>query len=297
MSGLGTIITAMITPFEERGALNVREAQRLAKWLVDRGNDGLVVAGSTGEGMTLDAEERSELIGAVKEAVAGRAAVIANVGTSDTRSTIAAAKQAQSAGADAILVVIPPYSKPPQSGMLSHFGAVADAVPLPLVVYNIPGRTAANMLPETLLELARRHKNVVGVKESSGDMNQIATVVRDRGEGFRVWAGDDYLFLPALAVGADGVVGVASHLCSPEYAQMLAAYRSGDVTRAAEIHLSLLGLMNALFATSNPIPVKWAMNQLGFNAGACRSPLDAIPDAVASRLQPLIAPYRNATTV
>ena len=297
MTGLGTIVTAMITPFDERGELNVSEAQRLARWLVERGNDGLVVAGSTGEGMTLDTQERAELIRAVKEAVVDRAAVIANVGTSDTRSTIAAAKQAQIAGADAILVVVPPYSKPPQSGMLAHFGAIADSMPLPMVVYNIPGRSAANMLPETLLELARRHKNVAGVKESSGDMNQIATVVRDRGEGFTVWAGDDYLFLPSLAVGADGVVGVASHLCSPEYRRMLDAYRSGDVKLAAEIHRSLLGLMNALFATSNPIPVKWAMNQVGFNVGACRSPLDAIPDAIAARLQPLIAPYRNATTV
>ena len=297
MTSLGTIVTAMITPFDERGELNVSEAQRLARWLVERGNDGLVVAGSTGEGMTLDAQERTELIRAVREAVAGRAAVIANVGTSDTRSSIAAAKQAQSAGADAILVVVPPYSKPPQSGMLAHFGAVADSMPLPLVVYNIPGRSASNMLPETLLDLARRHKNVAGVKESSGDMNQIATVVRDRSEGFTVWAGDDYLFLPALAVGADGVVGVASHLCSPEYRRMLDAYRSGDVNKAAEIHRSLLGLMNALFATSNPIPVKWAMNQVGFNAGACRLPLDAIPEAVAVRLQPLIAPYRNATAV
>ncbi|HEV7178648.1 MAG TPA: dihydrodipicolinate synthase family protein, partial [Candidatus Baltobacteraceae bacterium] len=175
MAGLGTIVTAMITPFDERGALDAPEAQRLATWLADRGNDGLVIAGSTGEGMTLDAGERAELIAAVKDAVSGRAAVIANVGTSDTRSTIAAAREAQAAGADALLVVVPPYNKPPQSGMLAHFGAVADAVALPLIVYNIPGRTAANMLPETLLELARRHRNVAGVKESSGDLNQIAT--------------------------------------------------------------------------------------------------------------------------
>ncbi|MEO9262845.1 MAG: 4-hydroxy-tetrahydrodipicolinate synthase [Candidatus Baltobacteraceae bacterium] len=294
MNGLGTIVTAMITPFDDRGEVNLPEAKRIARWLVDRGNDGLVVAGSTGEGMTLDSQERANLFSAVKEAVDGRAAVIANVGTSDTRSSVRAAHEAQAAGADALLVVIPPYSKPPQRGMSAHFGAVADAVPLPLVVYNIPGRTGANMLPETLLALASRHRNVAGVKESSGDMDQIATIVRDRSDGFVVWSGDDYLFLPALAVGADGVVGVASHLCSREYRTMYDAYRRGDVKTAASLHRSLLALMNALFTVSNPIPVKWAMNQLGFAAGNCRVPLCELPEDAAERLRPLIAPYRES---
>ncbi|MDP9111668.1 MAG: 4-hydroxy-tetrahydrodipicolinate synthase [Candidatus Eremiobacteraeota bacterium] len=291
MKTLGTIVTAMITPFDSRGDIDLGEAQRLARWLVQRGNDGLVVAGSTGEGMTLDTTERNTLIAAVKEAVGTSATVIANVGTSDTRSSVAAAQAAHASGADAILVVVPPYSKPPQSGMLSHFGAVADAVDLPLVVYNIPGRTAANMLPETLLELARRHRNVAGVKESSGDMNQIAAVVRDRSAGFTVWCGDDYLFLPSLAVGADGVVGVASHLCSRDYRAMFDAYKGGDVRGAAAIHLRLLALMNALFTVSNPIPVKWAMNEMGFRAGACRAPLDGMPDDAAERLRPLLAAH------
>ncbi len=291
MNGLGTIITAMITPFDANGNVDVAEAKRLARWLVDRGNDGLVIAGSTGEGVTLDAGERNELFRAIKDAVGSDAAVIANAGTSDTRSTVRAAKEAHSAGADGLLVVVPPYNKPTQTGMIAHFGAVADATPLPLVVYNIPGRTAANMLPETLLELARRHPNVKGVKESSGDMKQIATVVRDRADGFKVWAGDDHLFLPCLSVGADGVVGVATHLCSREYREMMDAYRNGEVAKAASIHLSLLALIDALFATTNPIGIKWAMNQLGFNAGACRLPLDDISNAVAERLRPLLAPY------
>ncbi len=291
MNGLGTIITAMITPFDANGNLDVAEAKRLARWLVDRGNDGLVVAGSTGEGMMLDARERNELFRGVKHAVGSDAAVIANVGTSDVRSTVQAAKEAQAAGADGLLVVVPPYIKPTQTGMLGYFGAVADATPLPVVVYNIPGRSVANMLPETLLELARRHRNVAGVKESSGDLKQIATVVRDRADGFKVWCGDDHLFLPCLSVGADGVVGVASHLCSREYRDMLAAYESGDVATAASIHRSLLELIDALFATTNPIGIKWAMNQLGFNAGSCRLPLDQIPAAVADRLRPLLAPY------
>jgi 4-hydroxy-tetrahydrodipicolinate synthase len=291
MSTLGSILTAMITPFDEGGALDTREAARLAKWLVERGNDGLVVAGSTGEGMTLDAQERSALFAAVKEAVGGRASVIANVGTSDTRSTVRAAQEAQAAGADALLVVVPPYNKPTPGGMLRHFGAVAEATPLPVVVYNIPGRTAMNMTPQTLLELNRRHPNVIGVKESSGNVDQMARIVRDRPDGFMVWCGDDYLFLPSLAVGTDGVVGVASHVCSREYRALFDAFRSGDWARAALIHRSLLDLFEALFAVSNPIPVKWVMQQMGFAVGTCRSPLDEIPDALAERLQGLIAGY------
>jgi 4-hydroxy-tetrahydrodipicolinate synthase len=291
MNGLGTIVTAMITPFDQDGNLNVPEARRLAGWLADRGNDGLVIAGSTGEGMTLDSGERNELFSAVKDAVGPRAAVIANVGTSDTRSSVRAAKEAHAAGADGLLVVVPPYNKPTQSGMLAHFGAVAQATPLPIMIYNIPGRTAANMLPDTLLEIARRHANIAGVKESSGDLKQIATICRDRADGFRVWAGDDHLFLPCLSVGADGVVGVASHLCSPEYREMLRAYEAGDHAAATAIHLSLLELIDALFSTTSPIGIKWAMNQLGFSAGSCRLPLDEIPPAVAERLRPLLAPY------
>jgi len=290
MSRLGTIYTAMITPFDERGNLDAKEAGRIARWLVERGNDGLVVAGTTGEGATLDPAERRALFTEVKTAIGG-ATMIANVGTNDVRSTIRAGKEAQEACADALLVVVPPYVKPTQGGMLEFFGAVADSTPLPVVVYNIPGRTAANMLPETLLELARRHKNVVGVKESSGDLKQIATIVRDRPNGFIVWSGDDHLFLPSLAIGADGVVGVATHLCSREYREMVDAFRSGDVGRAAAIHNQQLELVDALFAVTSPIAIKWAMGELGFKVGRCRPPLDTLPTALAQRLRPLVASY------
>lgn len=288
----GTILTAMITPFDERGEVDAREAARLASWLVDRGNDGLVVAGSTGEGQTLDPKERSTLVAAVKEAVAGRAAVVANAGSNDTRDSVRAVREAEAAGADAILAVVPYYNKPTQKGMLAHFGAIAQATTLPVIVYNIPSRTGANMLPDTLLELAREHSNVAGVKESSGDLLQIGSILAGRSGGFLVYSGDDPLFLPCLAMGADGVVGVASHLCSPEYRAILDAYRRGDVTEAARIHLSLLPLIRALFATTNPIPVKWAMRQIGFKTGECRLPLDTIPQAVAETLSPLLEPYR-----
>lgn len=290
---LGNIVTAMITPFDESGAVDTREAARIAAWLVDRGNDGLVVAGSTGEGQTLSHDERGALIAAVKQAVAGRAAVIANAGSNDTRDSVASVHEAQQAGADAILAVVPYYNKPTQRGMIAHFSAIAQATPLPVVIYNIPGRTGSNMLPETLLELARINENVAGVKESSGDLMQIGTILAERDRGFTVYSGDDHLFLPCLAMGADGVVGVASHLCSPQYRMMLEAYRSGDVAECARIHRSLLPLIRALFATTNPIPVKWAMRELGFKTGECRLPLDTMPDALADRLRPMLEPYRE----
>ncbi|MGH7736289.1 MAG: 4-hydroxy-tetrahydrodipicolinate synthase [Candidatus Tyrphobacter sp.] len=288
---LGTILTAMITPFATDGSVDLHEAGRLATWLVERGNDGIVVAGSTGEGQTLDAGERNALVAAVKRAVGKRAVVVANAGTNDTKDSARAAAQAKEAGADAILAVVPYYNKPPQSGMIAHFSAIADATDLPVVVYNIPSRTGANIRAETLLELARRTHNVAGVKESSGDLKQIATIIRDRTDGFVVWSGDDHLFLPTLALGGDGVVGVASHLCSPQYRRMFDAFRSGNVDEAARINASLLGLIDALFATTNPIGVKWAMNQAGFKTGGCRLPLDELPSALAERMRPLLTPY------
>jgi 4-hydroxy-tetrahydrodipicolinate synthase len=290
---LGTIATAMITPFDERGAVDTAEAARLARWLVERGNDALVVAGSTGEGQTLNDAERYELVNAVKAAVGDRAAVIANAGMSATRESIESARRAQDAGADALLIVVPYYIKPTQTGMLRHFGAIADAVPLPQIVYNIPSRTVANMLPETLLQLAREHGNVVGIKESSGDLKQIATMLRERARGFRVWAGDDHLFLPCLALGADGLIGVASHLCSREFRQMYEAFTEGRVAEAAAINASLLPLLDVLYRVTNPIPVKWAMNQLGFRAGVCRSPLDELPVSLESVLRPVVADFAD----
>jgi len=286
-------VTAMVTPFDASGALDITAARALARRLVDLGNDGILVAGSTGEGMTLDARERSALVEAVKDEIGDRAAVWANVGTNDTRGSVAAVREAQAAGADVALAVVPYYNKPPQSGMLAHFGAIAEATHLPVVVYNIPGRTAANMLPETLLALAARYENIAGVKESSGDLKQIGLILRDRPAHFRVYAGDDHLFLPSLAMGADGVVGVASHLCAPQYRRMVDAYRAGRVDEAARIHADLLPLIDALFAVTNPIGIKFAMRELGFAVGECRLPLDAMPQQAAARLRPLLEPYRQ----
>ena len=291
---LGVILTAMVTPFSESGDVDLAEAGRLARWLVDRDNDGLIVAGSTGEGQTLDDNERNALFSAVKEAVGNSAVVIANAGTNSTRESVRAVQAAEKAGADAILAVVPYYNKPTQGGMIAHFCAIADATSLPIVIYNIPGRTAVNMLPSTLLDLAQRKGNIAGVKESSGDLKQIGTILRDRNEGFIVWSGDDHLFLPCLALGADGVVGVASHLCSREYRAMVDAFTRGNVEEAARVHESLLALIDTLFQTTNPIAVKWAMGRMGFRVGPCRLPLDEMPDSLAQQLQPMLAAHEPA---
>jgi 4-hydroxy-tetrahydrodipicolinate synthase len=290
---LGPLLTAMLTPFAPDGALDVREAARLARFLVDEGNDGLVVSGTTGESPALADDEKLALFSAVKNAVGDRAAVVAGTCGNNTHHSVELTKRAAALGVDAILVVVPYYNKPTQDGMLRHFGAIAEATTLPVIVYNIPSRTGANMLPATLLELARRHGNVAGVKESSGDFTQFAQILAERPAGFGFWSGDDHLFLPSLAIGGDGLISVAAHLCAREYRALLAAYRGGDPTRAAELHRALAPLVAALFATTNPIPVKWAMNELGFALGECRSPLGAMPDAVAERLRPLLEPYRE----
>ena len=296
---LGPLLTAMLTPFDADGRLDLTEAARVARFLVDEGNTGLVVSGTTGESPALDDEEKLALFAACKDAVGDRAAIVAGTGGNNTHHSVELTERASALGVDAILAVVPYYNKPTQDGMLVHFGAIASATSLPVVVYNIPGRTGANMLPATLLELARRHDNIAGVKESSGDLAQFSAILRERPDGFGFWVGDDHLFLPSLAVGGDGLISVAAHLCAREYRELHAAFVAGNVARAAELHLELSPLVAALFATTSPIPVKWAMAELGFAVGPCRSPLGAMPGDLAARLRPLLAPYRaraRATT-
>jgi len=290
---LGPLMTAMVTPFAKSGEVDLREAARLARWLVEQGNHGLIVAGTTGESPALSDDEKVALFRATKAAVGDRAAIVAGTGGNNTEHSIELTERAEKEGVDAALAVVPYYNKPPQDGMLRHFGAIAEATKLPVIIYNIPGRTGANMLPATLLELASRHPNVAGVKESSGDLAQMTAILRDRPAGFGVWSGDDYLTLPLLAIGGDGVISVAAHLCARELREMIDAFAAGDSARAARIHRDLALLTATLFATTSPIPVKWAMNRLGFACGDCRSPMGAMPDELATKLEPMLAPYRE----
>ncbi len=290
---LGRLMTAMVTPFDERDRIDLREAARLARWLCDEGNGGLVVGATTGEAPALGDDEKIALFRAIKEAVGERAAVVAGTGTNNTEHSIHLTQRAEKEGVDAVLAVVPYYNKPPQDGMLRHFGALAESTKLPIVVYNIPGRTGINMLPATLIELARKHTNVVGVKESSGDLAQMTAIVRDRPAGFGLWSGDDHLTLPVLAIGGEGVISVAAHLCAREMREMIDAYVSGNVSRAARLHQEIAALTATLFMTTSPIPVKWAMNRLGFACGPCRSPLGAMPEPLAKTLEPMLAQYRD----
>jgi 4-hydroxy-tetrahydrodipicolinate synthase len=289
----GALMTAMLTPFDAADHVDLTEAARLARYLVAEGNQGLIVSGTTGESPALEDDEKIRLFEAVKAAVGERAAVVAGTGGNNTRHSVELTERAEATGVDGILAVVPYYNKPTQDGMLAHFGAIARATSLPVIVYNIPGRTGANMLPATLLELAARHSNIAGVKESSGDFAQFAAILRERPAGFGFWCGDDHLFLPSLALGGDGLISVAAHLCAREFREMLDAFGRGDVRRAAEIHLALTPLAAALFATTSPIPIKWALNEVGFSLGPCRSPLGAMPDELAARLSPLLAPFRG----
>jgi 4-hydroxy-tetrahydrodipicolinate synthase len=290
---LGALMTAMVTPFDGDGAVDLREAGRLASWLVEQGNQGLIVAGTTGESPVLSDDEKLALFRAVKDAVGDRAAVVAGTGGNDTKHSVELTERANETGVDGILAVVPYYNKPPQDGMLRHFGAIAKATHLPVIVYNIPGRTGANMLPATLLELADRHANIAGVKESSGDFAQFSAILRDRPAGFAFWSGDDHLYLPSLALGGDGLISVAAHLCAREYRAMRDAFDAGRVAEAAEIHRSLSALSATLFATTSPIPVKWAMNEIGFSCGECRSPMGSMPPALAATLGRMLEPYRE----
>jgi 4-hydroxy-tetrahydrodipicolinate synthase len=293
MKALGRLFTAMITPFDDKGAVNVDEAVRVAEFLVDRGNDGLIVSGTTGESPALESEEKLQLFQAIKSKLGKRGTVVAGTTGNNTHHAVELTKEAEKTGVDGILAVVPYYSKPPQDGLLKHFGAIADATSLPIVLYNIPGRTNVNMLPATVHELARRHQNIVAIKESSGNVEQFTALVRDRvREDFTVYSGDDYFYLPALALGAYGCVSVAGHLCSRELRAMADAFDGGDIETAGRLHRDLQALFTALFAHPSPIPVKWAMNEYGFKAGICRPPMGEMPDDLKGVLRPLIAPYR-----
>jgi 4-hydroxy-tetrahydrodipicolinate synthase len=289
MKRLGRMLTAMVTAFDARGAVDLDESVRVAEYLIARGNDGVVVSGTTGESPALEDEEKLALFAAIKKKFGTRASVIAGTTGSNTRQSIALTKRAEACGVDAILATVPSYNKPTQDGLLRHFGAIAEATPLPIVLYNVPSRTAMNMLPATVHELARRHANIVGIKESTGDVHQFTVLIHDNPrEDFTIWCGDDYFFLPALALGAFGLVSVAAHLCGPQLRALADAFARGENAEAARIHGVLQPLFRALFATSSPIPVKWAMNQRGFAVGECRSPLGAMPEELARELESLM---------
>ncbi len=268
----GSVITAMVTPFRDDYSLDLEGAQELARWLLDNGSDALVVTGSTGEAATLSHQEKVALYRAVVEAVEGRGRVIAGTGTYDTAETVELTREAEEAGVDAALVVTPYYNRPPQRGLIAHFTKVADSTGLPLLLYNIPSRTATLIEADTLLRLAEV-ENIVGVKDATADFQTASRIIAESPPDFVVYSGDDWATFPFVCLGAEGVVSVASHLVGDRMAEMIRLARTGDVSGALKIHQSLLTLYRTLFVTSNPIPVKAALEIAGRPAGPPRLPL------------------------
>jgi 4-hydroxy-tetrahydrodipicolinate synthase len=291
MASIGRLITAMVTPFDVNGEVDYTQARRLAKALVDSGSDGLVVTGTTGENPSLFHEENYRLWAEVKEAVGDTAAVIAGSGTNATQESIHLSKEAERAGADALLLVVPYYNKPTQEGLYRHFKAIAEATPLPNILYNVPSRTITNMTAETTLRLGNDVPNVVGVKEASGDFAQMSEVVAGAPAGFRVWSGNDSDTFGLLAIGGYGVISVASHLAGVQIRRMIDMAVAGDHEGAAAEHLRLMPLFKGLFVVANPIPVKYCLNKAGFDVGGLRLPLVPAEGQTALFLDELMAGY------
>ena len=288
----GRVITAMVTPFDAEGALDLATAERLADHLVRHGSDGLVVCGTTGESPTLSWEEQLAMLQAVRSAVAGRAAVLAGTGSNCTQEAVAATRAAAAHGAHGALVVVPYYNKPPQEGLEAHFRAVAAAAPeLPLMLYNIPGRTGCSLAPETTARLLDR-PNVLSYKASSGTTEEVSQLRALCGDRLAIYSGDDALTLPMLAVGAVGVVSVASHLVGDTIQALIRAYLAGDSSEALRRHEQLLPLIRALFCTTNPIPLKAALEIAGWPVGAPRLPLLPADTTVRERLSSILAALR-----
>jgi 4-hydroxy-tetrahydrodipicolinate synthase len=282
----------MVTPFSGDGAVDLDLAARLADHLVAQGSEGLVLCGTTGESPTLSWAEQHELFVAVKGAVGGRARLIAGSGSNCTAEAIEATREAAALGADGALVVVPYYNKPPQEGLEAHFRAIASAAPeLPLMLYNIPGRTGTSLAPETTARLLDC-PNVVSFKAASGTTEEVSALRALCGERLAIYSGDDALTLPMLAVGAVGVVSVASHVAGPQISAMIRAFLAGELATALARHEQLLPLCKALFATTNPIPVKAALEMTGWPVGAPRLPLLPATDTVKQRLSETLAALR-----
>ena len=284
----GRVIAAMVTPLAEDGSVNYAVAEQLAAHLVENGNDGLLLCGTTGESPTLSWAEEYELFQVVKQAVGGKAKIIAGTGSNSTSEAIAATQKAAKLDLDGSLQVVPYYNKPPQAGLYQHFKAIAEACPdLPMMLYNIPGRTSRNLESETVANLAQI-SNIVAIKEASGNVEQACKIRCLTPASFAIYSGEDVLTLPLLTVGSVGVVSVASHLVGKEMQAMIQAFRTGDNQLATSIQLKLLPLFEALFITTNPIPIKAALNLQGWQVGGLRIPLCELQADLVENLKTIL---------
>jgi len=290
MKELGRLLTAMVTPFDEQGEVDYEQAKKLALALLASGSDGVLVVGTTGESPTLVRAEEYRLFQEIKEAVGGKGSVIAGTGSNSTAEAVEATREAEKIGVDACLLVVPYYNKPIQEGLYQHFRTVAESTSLPCIMYNVPSRTVVNMTAETVIRLSKID-NIIGVKEASGNFEQIARIIQETGDDFLVWSGNDTDTFPLMAIGGYGIISVASHLVGKQIKKMIDSFISGKVAEAAAIHRHLLPLVNALFIISNPIPVKYAVNHVGFRVGKPRLPLTEPDEKTAQVIKDTLKNY------
>ncbi len=291
MRQLGRLLTAMVTPFNKEGAVDYEQAKKLALALLNSGSEGLVVVGTTGESPTLIREEELRLFAEVKSAVGEQGTIIAGTGSNSTAEAVEATKEAEKIGVDACLLVVPYYNKPTQEGLYQHFKTIADSTSLPCILYNVPSRTVTSLSADTVIKLSRID-NIIGVKEASGNLSQISKIISQAREGFLVWSGNDSDTLPILALGGYGVISVASHLVGNQIKEMIDSFTSGKMEKAASIHRHLLPLIDALFVISNPIPVKYALNHIGFYVGKPRLPLTEPDEKSAALIRDTLKNYK-----
>ena len=288
----GRLLTAMVTPFNANGIVNYEKAADLAEWLINNGSDGLVVAGSTGEAATMSAEEKLELFRVVVNRINKRVPVIAGTGSNNTADSVKMTKMAEAMGVDGALIVGPYYNKPTQEGFYQHFAAVAQSTGLPIIVYNVPGRTASNISPAIVARLAADFENIVAIKEAAGNVAQVAELYSVLPEEFTIYSGDDGLILPFMSVGATGLISVLSNIGGGILQDVMQAYEDGRVREAAKLNARMVPLANAMFIETNPIPVKAAVTLVtGIDAGQPRLPLTPMEPANKAKMVAVLQEY------
>ncbi len=290
MKKIGRLLTAMVTPFNEEGAVDYGQAKKLALALLKSGSEGVVVVGTTGESPTLVRDEELRLFADIKSAVGNKGNVIAGTGSNSTAEAVEATKEAEKIGVDACLLVVPYYNKPTQEGLYQHFKTIAQSTSLPCIVYNVPSRTVTSLSADTVIKLSQID-NIIGIKEASADLGQISRIITGAKEGFLVWSGNDSDTLPILALGGYGIISVASHLVGKQIAEMINSFVNGKAVEAGKMHNRLMPLFNVLFVVSNPIPVKYALNYVGFKVGKPRLPLTELDEKSAAVIRDTLKDY------
>ncbi|MCM3237669.1 4-hydroxy-tetrahydrodipicolinate synthase [Heyndrickxia oleronia] len=290
MAHFGRVSTAMVTPFDNKGNIDFQKTSQLIEYLIDNGSDSLVVAGTTGESPTLSTEEKVALFRHVVKTVNGRIPVIAGTGSNNTYASIELTKKAEASGVDAIMIVAPYYNKPNQEGIFQHFKAIAESTTLPVMVYNIPGRSVINIHPETIIRLADI-SNIVAVKEASGDLDAMTHIIANTPDDFELYSGDDGITIPVLSIGGQGIISVASHIIGNEMQEMIHAFLNGSNKEAAKLHQQLLPIMKGLFTAPSPVPVKTALQLKGLDVGSVRLPLVPLSESERISLTELLNRY------